>query len=211
MSMDDTPPPAGRRTFLKLASALAISTASGCRFETRVPAASGATGSDRRSDFDRTLLDAVGTAVLPAELGDVGVAAAVGAFVAWADGYDPVAEEMHGYGYSDIRYLPADPAPAWRAQLAALDLLARRALRAPFVQLSIDQRRVLIATVVTGAEGDRLPAPIDATHVALALLSHWASSPDAWDLALNAKVQTGTCRVLGDASTTPVPITGRRA
>jgi hypothetical protein len=211
MSMHDTPPPAGRRSFLKLAGALAVSTATACQFETRIPAVSSPTNGDRNTNFDRALLDAVGTAVLPSELGNTGVAAAVAAFVVWADGYDPVAEEMHGYGYSDIRYLPADPAPAWRAQLTALDLLARRSLRKSFVELTVGQRRAMIANAVQGVPGDRLPSPIDASHVALALLSHWASSPDAWDLALGVKVQGGSCRVLGDANAKPVPMTGRRA
>jgi hypothetical protein len=209
--MHDTPPPAGRRNFLKLAGTLAVTTASGCQFETRIPTPSTPVAGDRNTDFDRTLLDAVGTTVLPAELGANGVAAAVAAFVTWADGYDPVAEEMHGYGYSDIRYLPADPAPAWRAQLAALDLLARRSLRKPFVELTDEQRRAMIANAVKNAQPDRLPAPIDASHIALALLSHWASTPDAWDLALGVKVQGGNCRVLGDAVAKPAPIGGLRA
>lgn len=209
--MHDTPPPAGRRSFLKLAGALAVSTAAGCTLETRVPATTAAPSSDRQTGFDRTLLDAVGGAVLPAELGAKGLDAAVSAFVAFVDGYDPVAEEMHGYGYADVRYLPPDPAPAWRAQLAGLDLLARRSMRKSFAELPVATRQGLLTGAVTGAQGDRLPSPIDAPHIALALLAHWASSPDAWDLALGARVQAGNCRVLGDANARPLPITGLRA
>ena len=209
--MHDTPPPSGRRSFLKLAGALAVSTAAGCAVESRAPASTTGSTGDRDTGFDRTLLSAVAAAVLPAELGATGMDAAVDAFVKWADGYDPVAEEMHGYGYADIRYLPADPAPAWRAQLAGLDLLARRSLRKSFVELPVEARQGLLATALKGAPDDRLPSPIDAPHIALALLSHWAASPDAWDLALGAKVQAGNCRVLGDANTKPLPITGLRA
>jgi hypothetical protein len=118
---------------------------------------------------------------------------------------------MHGYGYSDIRYLPPDPAPAWRAQLAALDVLARKSKQMPFARLSVDDRRELLGIALKGHGGERIPAPLDATHVAIALLAHWASSPDAWDLALGAKVLPGTCRVLGDAVPKPLPITGLRA
>ncbi len=209
--MQDTPAPGGRRTFLKLAGALAVSAAAGCELETRLPPPSGAASTDRDTGFDRAILDAVGTVVLPAELGARGQEVAVSNFVAWANGYDPVAEEMHGYGYADIRYLPADPAPAWRAQLTALDLLARRSRRKPFTQLDADVRREMLVGAMRTAPGDRLPAPLDAPHIAVALLAHWAASPDAHDLALGAKVQGGTCRVLGDANAKPLPITGLRA
>lgn len=209
--MTDRPEQETRRSFLKLAGALAASTAVGCTLESHVPEASGAPANDRVTGFDRTLLDAVGDAVLPAELGDKGRDVAIGQFVAWVDGYDPVAEEMHGYGYSDVRYLPPDPAPAWRAQLTALDILARKSKQQPFTKLPIDARRELLAPMMKAPGGDRLPDPLSAHHVALALLAHWASSPDAWDLALGAKVMPGTCRVLGDANAKPLPIIGLRA
>ncbi|HYW49505.1 MAG TPA: gluconate 2-dehydrogenase subunit 3 family protein [Gemmatimonadaceae bacterium] len=208
--MTDRTPPAGRRTFLKIAGALAASAAAGCEFETRLPAPS--TGnSDRESGFDRTVLNAVAEAVLPAELGDSGREAATRRFVEWSDGYDPVAEEMHGYGYADIRFLPADPAPAWRAQLSALDLLAKRSRSKAFAALPVEARRELLQSSMKGGTDGRLPAPLDASHIAVALLSHWASSPDAWDLALGARVQPGNCRVLGEANAKPLPITGLRA
>ena len=200
-----------RRSFLKLAGALAASTAVGCSLETHIPEATGTPANDRVTGFDRVLLDAVGDAVLPAELGDKGRDVAIGQFVAWVDGYDPVAEEMHGYGYSDVRYLPPDPAPAWRAQLAALDILARKSRQQPFAKLPTAARRELLAPMITSRGSDRMPDPLSAHHVALALLAHWASSPDAWDLALGAKVLPGTCRVLGDANAKPLPIMGLRA
>lgn len=209
--MDDRTPNTARRSFLKLAGALAASTAAGCRLESHIPEASGAAANDRVTGFDRTLLDALGDVVLPDELGARGRDVAIGQFVLWVDGYDPVAEEMHGYGYSDIRYLPPDPAPAWRAQLAALDVLARKAKQMSFARLPIDARRALLGIALSGQGGERLPSPLDANHIAIALLAHWAASPDAWDLALGAKVSPGTCRVLGDANAKPLPLTGLRA
>ena len=208
--MSDQTPPSDRRAFLKVAGALAATAASGCRLETRNPDTIVTNANDKLNGFDRVLLDAVAEAVLPSELGEKGRDVAIGQFVAWADAYDPVAEEMHGYGYSDIRYLPPDPAPAWRAQLAALDLLARRSRQKPFARLARDVRRELLGIVVKGEGGERLPSPLEAKHIAIALLSHWASSPDAWDLALGAKVMPGTCRVLGDANAKPLPIMGLR-
>jgi hypothetical protein len=209
--MTDDPQVPPRRAFLKLAGALAATSAVGCTLESHPPDSGSTTAIDREVGFDRAILDAVGEAVLPEELGAKGRDVAIGAFVAWADGYVPVAEEMHGYGYSDIRYLPPDPAPGWRAQLAALDVLARKSLQRPFARIDVAARRELLSIALKGHGGERLPAPLDATHVAIALLAHWAASPDAWDLVWNAKITPSTCRVLGDANSRPIPITGLRA
>jgi len=58
-----------------------------------------------------SLLDALGDAVLPAELGPPGVTRAVGAFQQWMDQYRPGAEANHGYGTGRIESVPADPRP----------------------------------------------------------------------------------------------------
>ncbi len=210
--MSDSTTPSTRRTFLKVASALAAGTAAGCQFETRIPDAQSSSATDRSTGFDRSILDAMAEVVLPGELGSKGRDVATGAFVAWADGYQPVAEEMHGYGYADIRYLPPDPSPGWRSQLEALDLLARRSRQQkPFAQLAPAARREVLDVALKGHGGQRLPAPLDATHIAIALLAHWASSPDAWDLAFGAKISPESCRTLGDANAKPLPIAGLRA
>jgi hypothetical protein len=210
--MSEHGPLSDRRTFLKVAAVLTAGAATtGCQLESHPPDAPSVSANERVTGFDRVLLDALGDAVLPSELGARERDVAIGQFVAWADAYDPVAEEMHGYGYADVRYLPADPVPAWRAQLTALDLLSRKTKRLPFARLPLDAKRELLTTVLKGRLGDKLPAPLDASHIAIALLAHWASSPDAWDLALGVKVGTGTCRPLNDALRQPLPITGLRA
>ena len=53
-----------------------------------------------------TILDALGDAVLPAELGADGVSRAVVEFQRWMDGYRPGAEANHGYGTGKIEHLP---------------------------------------------------------------------------------------------------------
>jgi hypothetical protein len=204
-----------RRSFLKTAGALtagvaAVGTAAtGCAVKD--PTASNATGQENGAErvrgFDRGLLDAMAVAVLPSSLGAPGIRTATDAFVAWADGYEPVAEEMHGYGYADIRYLPADPSPAWRAQLTALELLAHKYGATGFAAMSVAQRQEMLGAVLRDQRGDRLPAPLDANHVAIALLAHWSSGPDAWDAALGARVSPGVCRTLGDATRKPLPVT----
>lgn len=208
--------PSARRTFLKTAGVLAVGaaaagSATGCDVKEPRVAATDDPGVARVRGFDRTTLDAVATAVLPESLGPSGIRGATDRFVAWADGYDPVAEEMHGYGYSDVRYLPADPAPAWRAQLQALDLLAQKTARTSFAQLPLDGRRELLRSVLRSERSERLPAPLGARHVALALLSHWSSGPDAWNLALGAQVNPMTCRTLDDAVKRPLPLAGGAA
>jgi hypothetical protein len=202
-----------RRDFLKAASlltagAVTVGAAAGCQVQD--PKAANAEDTNVRvQGFDRALLDAVAVAVLPESLGPDGVRAATDQFVAWSDGYDPVAEEMHGYGYSDVRYLPADPAPAWRAQLTALELLSRRTHHTRFVQLSVAQRRALISATLRAEPGDRLPAPLGARHVVLALLGHWASTPDAWNRAFGVQLSPATCRSLDDAVTKPIALSKR--
>lgn len=208
------PDTTGRRTFLKTAGVLAVGTAAvgttAC--EVRDPQTpSSATDADpleRRRGFDRVLLDAIAVAVLPESLGSSGIRSATDRFVAWADGYEPVAEEMHGYGYADIRYLPADPSPAWRAQLTALDLLARKSTGLSFLTLPLDRQRAVLGAALRTERAERLPAPLAARHIALALLGHWAASPEAWDLALGARVTPATCRTLDAATRKPLPMAG---
>jgi hypothetical protein len=207
--MSDKLPVSDRRSFLKVAGLFAASAASGCTVETHPPDTPAASApSDRVTGFDRTLLAAVGEVVLPSELGSRRRDAVIGQFVEWIDQYEPVAEAMHGYGYADIRYLPPDPAPAWRAQLDALDVLAKKTHRQPFARLTVMQRHELLTVVLSGIKSAELPAPLEAPHIAVALLAHWSSSPSAWDLALGKQVQQGTCRALGDASREPLPIVG---
>ncbi len=224
---DDSGPPdsrspdsRSRRTFLKTAGVLAGATVAGTAATSCGPTALGdgsahdaANGTAARvRGFSRTALDALADVVLPATLGVAGKRAATDAFVAWVDGYEPVAEEMHGYGYADVRYLPPDPAPAWRAQLDGLDLLAQRTTGRTFVSLDTQARTaVLDAALRRERGGDRLPAPLGASHVAVALLSHWASSPGAWDLALGVQVAPSTCRSLNDVRRKPLPVAGAKA
>ena len=206
---------ASRRRFLKAAGAVAASAAAatvgstvGC-----APSTSGdGEGKATREEvpqalptrtLDRRTLDAVGDVVLPSTIGSAGRAQAVEAFVTWVDEYDPVAEEMHGYGYADVRYLPPDPAPGWQSQLIGLDLLAQRMRQRSLAECDAAQRLEVLTAALATVDAQRLPAPLGAPHVALALLSHWANSPGAWDLALEATVAPNTCRQLDGIDAKP--------
>jgi len=196
-----------RRRFLKTAGVLTVGSATALTAVGCDPKASSeTTARAARVPLDRSLLDALAVVVLPESLGADGVKQAVDRFVAWVADYDPVAEEMHGYGYADIRYLPADPAPAWQAQLTALDLLAQRSTKTGFMALSPAQRRDVVDAALRTQRGDRLPTPLAATHIAVALLAHWSSSPAAWNLALGANVSPTSCRTLNEAVRKPLPI-----
>ncbi len=220
---DDFTPPASesagrspsRRGFLKAAGAVAAtavagSAAAACSPPVEKDARQSAFGASIQRDvgFDRPLLDRLGDAVLPDSLGTAGRMAAVAAFVDWVDGYEPVAEEMHGYGYAEVRYLPADPAPGWRSQLEALDTLAKKTQHKPFVELDVAARRAVVAAAIAGTRESTMPDPLGASHVAIALLAHWAASPAAKDLAMGAQVASLTCRPLAGATTRPLPIVG---
>lgn len=160
--------------------------------------------------LDPALLRALGDAILPESLGDVGRTDAIAAFAAWLARYTPVAEEMHGYGDAEITYTPSDPAPGWNAQLAGLDLLARRKHRRGFARLGVPLRRAVVSTQIGRTGGTRLPAsPLAASHVAVALLSHWAASSAATDLAYGARIMAGHCRSLADTARPPLPLARR--
>jgi len=157
--------------------------------------------------LDPLLLRALGDAILPEMLGGAGRASAIAAFATWLARYTPVAEEMHGYGDAEITYTPSDPAPGWNAQLAGLDLLARRKHRRGFARLSVPLRRAVVQTQLTRVSVSRLPAnPLAAPHVAVALLAHWAASSAATDLAYEARIMKGNCRLLSETSRPPLPL-----
>lgn len=191
-----------RRAFLKSAAALAAAAAIPAHAQQAGPQAS-------RRALHGPLLAALGDTVLPESIGAAARANAVRAFNAWIAAYAPVAEEMHGYGDAEITYTPADPAPHWNAQLEALDLLARQTKRRGFTALPISARREIVRRQLATVRGASLPSnPLSATHIAVALLSHWASSSAAHDAAYGVRIIRGECRGLGAVARKPLPIAG---
>lgn len=214
MSPHTTPDGNNRRAFLKTAGVLAVATACSPASvaERNTGKSSSSDTSDRPLSFstpsDASLLSAVGETVLPESLGAAARAQAVADFVAWCDGYDPVAEEMHGYGYADVRYLPPDPVPAWQAQLQGLNVLAERMHHQPFAKLGTPERMQVITSATRRVRGERLPSPLAADHVVVALLAHWTTTPAAWNRALGVTVSPNTCRPLAGVDKKPLPIVG---
>ena len=186
-----------RRTFLKrTGAAISAAAVTGCAPD----AASDPSQSGRR--LDGPVLRAVGAVVLPTSLTDAQREQAVQAFERWALGYEPVAELNHGYGTSDIRYGPPDPAPAWKAQLEALDLEARQRGHASFVGLDVETKRALIMGQRPDS-GAGMPSPLGARHVAIALMAHWFGSADATDRCYERRIAERACRGIDTASAEP--------
>jgi hypothetical protein len=196
-----------RREFLKRASiAAAAAVASGGAN----PAQAQPHGDPRT--LNGPLLAALGDAVLPDSLGAAGRARTVRSFTGWLAGYKPVSEEMHGYGNQEITYTVSDPAPGWNAQLEGIDTLARRKYRRGFVALDVATRRELVRSQLARQRGGGLPAnPLAATHVAIALLAHWAESSEATDLVYGVQIAKDNCRVLADSPRKPLPLAPRGA
>lgn len=201
-----------KRTALAAAGATTASVPSLTQAQAQAGAQAQAPAQAPARMLDPALLAAVGEAVLPESLGADGRTRAVGAFARWLAQYAPVSEAMHGYGDAEITYTPSDPAPGWNAQLAGLDLLARRKHRRAFARLGVPLRRALLRTQLGGAGaagGTRLPSnPLAASHVAVALMAHWAASSEATDLAYQARIMKANCRLLAETSRVPLPIAG---
>lgn len=197
-----------RRSFLKATGAAlagaALGTA-GCAPGEDAPGR-GADSGSRVLSAD--VLRGVATVVLPVSaLGPDGVEEAVQAFEAWVEGFEPVAELEHGYGTSQIRYGPPDPAPGWQAQLEGLEIESRHRFEMSFLALSLEERRSLLAGQLSGA-GDGLPGPSGAPHVVLGLLGHFYDSPIATDLCYERIIRKETCRGIPGVTELPAPLDG---
>ena len=193
--------PTDRREFLKAAAALAATALPAQAQAERAP-----TQPSRRI-LDPELLAALGEVILPESIGAAARARTVRDFTAWIAAYTPVAEAMHGYGDAEITYTPADPAPNWSAQLEALDLYARQTRRRGFVALAPADRREVVRRQLASVRGAALPSnPLTAPHVAVALLSYWATSPAAHDAAYSARIRRGECRGRGAGTRRPLPL-----
>src|SRR5687768_1663672 len=93
---------------------------------------------------DRALLVALAEVVLPAER-TPGTQRAVERFERWVSNYRPNAEVNHGYGTGRIERTPADPWPAWRAQLHSLEADAQKQHNRSFTQMSVTDRTIIVA------------------------------------------------------------------
>ena len=202
-------PRLSRRSFVGWLGALAASAGLAPSRVEAAPAdrAPEATPRSPQAALDPALLDAVAAVVLPAALGADGQRRHAAAFRRWIAGYRAGVEMVHGYGTTELRSLGPSPEPAWREQLAALDAAARARHAKGFTALVLRDREALVRDALAGETGARLPAPLSARHVALALLAHWAQSPEANDLCHDARIARHQCRPLVNAPKEPTKLT----
>jgi hypothetical protein len=148
-------------------------------------------------------------AVLPAELGAPGIERAATAFSRWIGGYREGEELLHPYGSERLSATGPSPAPKWAAQLVALNNEGTARHGRPFRDLTLDQRTDVVQGVLDGVQYTaRVPAPLAAPHVALALVAHFLQSPEATNLAYLREIDAKKCRPL--AASPNVPVTLRR-
>ena len=181
-----------RRTFLRTTGAALGAAAVGASCAPDTAVRGGSAAADPRN-LDGGLLRVVGAVVLPSELGDGGREQAVQGFERWAAAYEAVPELNHGYGTSEIRYGPPDPVPAWAAQLQALDIEAVKRTGGGFADLDRDAADALLRRHI-GDAGSGMPSPLQADHVAVALLSWWLATPEATDRCYGVRISPETCR-----------------
>lgn len=155
---------------------------------------------------DPATLDALAATLLPAQLGRAGIAREAAAFRDWAAKYRENAELVHGYGTSRLRATGPTPFTRWSAQLDQLDADAQQLRQRRFRDLSAADREQIVRAALEGERLDRMPAVVDANHVALALLAHFYDSPGAADLCYEAQIGRQTCRPLAAQASKPRPV-----
>jgi hypothetical protein len=193
-----------RRTFLGWMSSLAAGLGLGVRTREALAAAPG--NAPQQASLNEATIRSIAEAVLPAELGATGVARVSRGFTQWVGAYKPGVELVHPYGSAQLRETGASPATRWRSQIAALDGAARAKHRRAFGAISADQRRALIRDALSTERLNRLPDPIEANHVAMALMSWYFTTPEATNLCYNARIDRNQCRPLVNASRQPLPL-----
>ena len=199
-----------RRGFVSWLSSLAAIVGLGTR-ATRVSAAS-SEKSPQSNSLDPATIAALAAAVLPTELGADGFNRVGREFSQWIGAYRTGVELVHPYGSTELRNTGESPLNRWRGQLGALDEQARQRHQRPFSALSVVQRRDLVTAAIAADRPNRLPDPLDGSHVALALMAWYFATPDAINRCYNARIDRNQCRPLVNAARQPLPMAdGRRA
>jgi hypothetical protein len=196
-----------RRTFIGWIG----SAAAALGFRSRLTAQPQGASRQVQNGLDLAFLIRLGEVVLPAELGNDGIARVTRAFGQWVVGYRRDAELLHPYGSANIRYSGEPPAGRWRAQATQLRGEARRRFGRSFESLPLPRRRELVTAALANERIDRMPDALGANHVALALVAWFFASPEATDLCYRARIGKNQCRSLVNSPKEPVPLVPRAA
>ncbi len=158
--------------------------------------------------LNEELLHAVARTVLPSELDDAARACAVDAFLGWLRGYRAGAVLDHGYGFTEIRRAPENPARGYQGDLTELTSRAEAEFGASFGSLDARQKRTLIEAAIGARHPgtSELAARPGDSHVAVALVTHYFRSTDANDRCYRREIGARTCRDLFRAVDEPPPL-----
>ena len=192
--MSDGPPDPTRRSALKTigTAALATVTPSVARGDQSAPA------------LDVAMLQAIADAVLPEALGEAGRRRVLTDFERWLSQYRERADTDHGYGVTRIRATGSSPVTRYPGHLAALDQAARESRHAaPFVSLTLDARREVLAAQLSASHVDWLSARPSGAHIASDLMAFYFNSSEAADLCYRARIGRDTCRGLDGSDRPP--------
>jgi hypothetical protein len=157
--------------------------------------------------LDRGVLETLGRIVLQrTALADSGVSRVVREFLQWLERFEPVSERDHPYESGEILYGPPDPAPLWGAQLEALGIEADKRYSTSYTELSEARQREILERQLPGNLPVNMPYAGEATHVAIGLVAWFYATPEANDLALQARIGRQTCRGLSGSTRKPEPL-----
>lgn len=146
-------------------------------------------------------------AVLPAELGAARIERATTAFARWIGAFKAGEETLHPYGSDRLGATGASPAAQWVEQLAALNADSLSTHNGPFREQSLANRTALVQAALAKVQlGPRMPSPISAPHVAVALLAHFAESAEGVNLAYSRTIDPKQCRPLAASPNIPAQI-----
>jgi gluconate 2-dehydrogenase subunit 3-like protein len=196
-----------RRTFVNWLSGVGAALGLGVRAR-QVEAEVAAVTPEQDSSLDGGMVRGIAEVVLPAELGNAGFSRVSRGFTQWAAAYRQGVELVHPYGSTQLRQTGESPTPRWKSQLTALDAQAREKHQRGFAALTREQRRDLVMTAFASERANRLPDPVEANHVAMALMAWYFASPDAADLCYNARIGRNQCRPLVNSPRQPLPLAG---
>jgi hypothetical protein len=147
------------------------------------------------------MLHEIAPTVLPSALGAARTRAVVDRFVIWTRDYREGVALAHGYGHPRLQKSGPTPAPAYAAQLAALDREAR-ARGGRWSALERDQQRAILDAAFAAAGVRNLPPRPTGQHVVADLMAMYFRSSEANDDCYKAMIGRETCR--------PIPVTVRR-
>lgn len=162
------------------------------------------------TDANVATLHAIAEVVLPVSIGERGRRDAIEKFVAWVRNYRAGADRGHGYGDSRLT-APTGPSPAlqYPPQFAALAAQASSQGAASFAALAVDKRRVIVeAALNTPQPINRLPARPTGQNLVADVMGFYFNSPDAYNLAYNARIDRDNCRSLDGSERAPAPLDG---